>query len=104
MINHTNEFRDMIKLNSDNIELNLLKNNKGQLWDRNIFGNEKIIHFAEQFLDISTAGLQRYQPHNTHLLQPLVQQISKGMSPGHELLEVWKTDNSIEHILQHLAY
>lgn len=40
MINHTNEFRDMIKLNSDNIELNLLKNNKGQLWDRNIFGNE----------------------------------------------------------------
>ena len=40
MINHTDEFRDMKKLNSDNIELNLLKNNKGQLWDRNIFGNE----------------------------------------------------------------
>ena len=38
MINHTNEFRDMIKLNSDNKELNLLKNNKGQLWDRYIFG------------------------------------------------------------------
>ena len=30
----------MIKLDSDNIKLNLLSNDKAQLWDRNLFGIE----------------------------------------------------------------
>ena len=37
MINNKIEFRDMKKLDSDNLYLNLLANDKGQLWDRNIF-------------------------------------------------------------------
>lgn len=42
MINNPNEFSDMIKLDSDGVKLNLLKN-EAQLWDRNIFGIENSI-------------------------------------------------------------
>ena len=35
-----NNSKNMIKLDSDNIKLNLLKNNKAQLWDRNLFGKQ----------------------------------------------------------------
>jgi glutamate--cysteine ligase len=67
-------------------------------------GNAKLLDFAEKIIDISRNGLQRYQPHNVHLLKPLIEQVSKGKSPGHELLEVWKKDASIENILRHIAY
>ena len=40
MIQNQNEFKEMIKLDSDNIKLNLLSNDKAQLWDRNLFGIE----------------------------------------------------------------
>ena len=40
MINNTFEFKNMNKLDSNNIKLNLLKNDKAQLWDRNVFGKE----------------------------------------------------------------
>ena len=64
----------------------------------------KIVDFAEQLVDISVAGLQKYQPHNVHLLQPLIKQVSKGLSPGHELLEVWKKDCSVDSVLKYIAY
>jgi hypothetical protein len=40
MINNNFEFKNMNKLDSNNIKLNLLKNDKAQLWDRNVFGKE----------------------------------------------------------------
>ena len=40
MLNNKIEFRSMEKLDSDNLYLNLLENDKGQLWDRNIFGEQ----------------------------------------------------------------
>ena len=40
MINNTFEFKNMNKLDSNNIKLNLLKNDKAQLWDRNVFWKE----------------------------------------------------------------
>ena len=42
MISNTEEFKEMEKLNSDNIPLNLLIN-EAQLWDRNIFGKDNSI-------------------------------------------------------------
>ena len=44
MIQNQNEFKEMIKLDSDNIKLNLLSNDKAQLWDRNLFGIEKFTY------------------------------------------------------------
>ena len=40
MIQNKYEFKEMIKLDSDSVKLNLLSNNKAQLWDRNVFGSE----------------------------------------------------------------
>jgi hypothetical protein len=42
MISNVEEFKEMEKLNSDNIPLNLLIN-EAQLWDRNIFGKDNSI-------------------------------------------------------------
>ena len=59
MINNKIEFRDMEKLDSDNLYLNLLANDKGQLWDRNIFGNQnsyirniskKLVRYVPDFI------------------------------------------------------
>ena len=59
MINNKIEFRDMKKLDSDNLYLNLLANDKGQLWDRNIFGNQnsyirniskKLVRYVPDFI------------------------------------------------------
>ena len=67
-------------------------------------GTHRFVSFAETFLEIAKEGLQRYQPHNVHLLEPLIEQVSTGKSPGHELLETWKQDSSPQNILDFLAY
>lgn len=67
-------------------------------------GGRRIGAWARDLADIAQRGIERCQPEDAPLLEPLLAGIHAGRSPADDLLDAWKRDPSPEALVRAVAY
>ncbi len=65
---------------------------------------QSLAWWAEQLIDIAQGGLERYQPHNRRLLEPLVSLVETGGSPAEQILASWQQSSNPTELINTLRY
>lgn len=66
-------------------------------------GKQEFSRLASEMVAIARRGLERLDPQDAPLLEPLAQVAASGRSPAHDVLEAWQKDPRPEAVMAHFT-